>query len=191
MPVLGLTVAVPAQAADAPLPVGVSVKPHVMDLSGTAATALACVPVAARFLNRWNQNPGGYGCATSTEFPYANGTFQRFANGEMDWSPSQGPNMIVSGMKYTYWDDYGAHTGIYFAFGPSDPYNYDAWLIRTYFNGGYAGQAECRCNRTTGGYNWGNVGPGHYQFIVEGCDVDWTGSHTCRQGWTLPVDLLI
>jgi hypothetical protein len=35
------------------------------------------------------------------------------------------------------------------------------------------------------------VQPGFYHYIVEGCDVSWTGSHTCRQGWTFPIDVRV
>jgi hypothetical protein len=150
-----------------------------------------CYPVAAHFINRYNQNPGGWGCATTPEYNYLNGTYQEFTNGEMDFSPSQGTSMVVSGLRYAY--------GIYFQFGPSDPFNYDSWLIRITQVGGGTTQLECGagsndglgnyCDRSNGADHLGTANTGHYQIITEGCDISWTGSHTCRQGWTIPVDI--
>jgi hypothetical protein len=165
-------------------PVG-SVKP-----SASAVQPRACYAVAAHFAARYSENQAGWGCATSPEYTYQNGTYQEFSNGEMDWSPSQGGSMVVSGMKYA--------GGIWYRFGFSDPFNYDSWLLRITHNGVTAPQLECYagsnsfggyCTRTSGGVNFALAGPGHYQIIVEGCDVSGTGSHTCRQGWTIPVDL--
>jgi hypothetical protein len=147
-----------------------------------------CYAVAAHFLARYSEDQTGWGCATTPEYTYLNGTYQEFVNGEMDWSPSQGGNMVVSGMK--------AAGGIWFRWGFSDPFNYDAWLLRGTHDGVTDTQFECSagqnfydgyCTRTSGGKNIALGGPGHYQIIVEGCDVGL--SHTCRQGWTIPVDL--
>lgn len=70
-------------------------------------------------------------------------------------------------------------------FGPSAwlwlvaPLSVVQWECRT--NGGF-------CSRSQG---WWNLDPaldaGYYGFTVEGCDVSWTGAHTCNQGWTNPV----
>jgi hypothetical protein len=154
-----------------------------------------CYPVSGHFINRWNQSPSTYGCATSPEYPYLNGAYQEFEHGEMDWSPSQGGNMVVAGIITHYWDDWGYHTGIMFQFGQSDPFNYDSWLIRIKYNGVNLGdQIECwagwGCTRTSGIWNWGSLSPGHYQIITEGCDVN-AGGHTCNQQWTIPVDLYL
>jgi hypothetical protein len=191
----GLVAAAPAAASSkAPEPAiaAASAAKHVMRLSGQPVTPKTCYPVAGRFAYRYNHD-SRYGCATSPERAFQNGTYQEFANGEMDWSPSQGSFMVVSALRYTYYDSYGPRTGIHFEFGSSSPKNYDSWLIRTYFNGQYAGQAECwatgPCDRLAGGWDWRPVQYGHYQFIVEGCDV--SSSHSCNEGWTLPVDLQV
>jgi hypothetical protein len=160
--------------------------------SASAAHPLACYAVASHFVARYSEDQAGWGCATTPEYSYQNGTYQEFVNGEMDWSPSQGGGMVVSGMKYA--------GGIWYRFGYTDPFNYDSWLIRITHNGVTAPQLECYagsnpyggfCTRTSGGMSFGLAGPGHYQIIVEGCDVSGTGSHTCNQGWTLPMDLWV
>jgi hypothetical protein len=190
---VGLLSATPAMA-DAQTPP----KPHAAQGSARGVAPHTCYPVAGHFASRWYQDSNRYGCATSPEYPYLNGTYQEFVNGEMDWSPSQGANMVLSGTRYGYWDDWGFHTGITFQFGQSDPFNYDSWLIRLDRNGVNLGQWECgpgvtvisTCGRTGGFFGWAPVGPGHYRIIIEGCDVG-GGGHTCRQGWTIPVDLAI
>lgn len=113
----------------------------------------------------------------------------------MVWSPSQSGNMIVSAYRYTYWTDRGEQVGIAFQWGYSDPFNYDKWLIRLDRNGANQGQWDCwsntwpyPCTRTSGSWGWAPVAAGYaYRIVVEGCDVDPWGGHTCRQGWTIPV----
>lgn len=155
-----------------------------------AGTQAVCVPTAGRFYNRWQQDPGGYGCAVGYESSTGNGTYQNFERGQMVWSPSQGGGMIVSGRWYTYWTDWGLRYGAYFVWGQSDPFNYDSWLVRLDRNSANLGQWECwatlGCTRTNGGWAFSDLAPGYaYRFVVEGCDVG--SSHTCRQGWTIPV----
>ncbi|BBA96254.1 hypothetical protein RVR_1465 [Actinacidiphila reveromycinica] len=169
----------------------IAVKVHVARDAASGASPRTCYAVSGHFISRYNQNPGGWGCAVTPEYAYLDGTYQEFANGEMDWSPSQGGNMVVSGLRYP--------GGIYFQFGPSDPFNYDAWLVRISQEGGGTFQPECSsgsndgqgnyCDRSNGAVHLGTTSTGHWQIITEGCDVSWTGSHTCRQSWTIPVDI--
>lgn len=183
----GLSVASSAQAAPGAAGVGVEAE----------VGAAACYPVSWRFVNRWNQNPGDYGCATSQEYQTYNGGFgQNFVNGQIKASPMQGANMIVSGWKRQYWTDTGLHNAFTFRWGVSNPFNYDTWLIRTHHNGVYTGQRECAvgvwlnsCDRTSGSQGWAPVAPGWHSITVEGCD-GYVGL-TCRQGWTVAVDLLV
>lgn len=158
-----------------------------------AKPQVVCQAIFSYFLERYYENPAGWGCATDIPRNYGNGVYQAFVGGEMDWSPSQGINMVVSGLRTSNIAD-----GIYFESGPSDGWNYDAWLVRITHDDRLIAQAECRagfnngavwCNRTRQGGPIGYDGPGHYQIVTEGCDVSWTGSHTCTQGWTIPVDI--
>ncbi|GAB3982173.1 hypothetical protein GCM10027615_64370 [Plantactinospora veratri] len=162
-----------------------------------AGAAVACQPTSWRFVNRWNQDPNGYGCATSAEYQtYNNGWGQNFANGQIRTSPMQGTNMVVSIMRYTYWDGSSTQFGVYFGWGLSDPYHYDMWLIRTSLNGVYTGQRECApgpfllCTRTSGGQTWAPAALGWHQIMVEGCDQGAWG-RTCNQQWTVAVDVWV
>jgi hypothetical protein len=182
---LGLTLSTPASASNSPSSGKITNK--------QVANPNACYPVGGHFYPRWNADRGGFGCATTPENPYGNGSYQEFEHGEMDWSPSQGGSMVVSGKKYQYVDQNGLwQNAIYFQFGVSDN-NYDSWLIRADYNGRNVAQVECwtnyPCGRTAGGWTFAPVSFGHYSFITEGCDV--SGGHTCRQGWTLPVDIYV
>ncbi|MEU4490041.1 hypothetical protein AB0H94_35070 [Streptomyces purpurascens] len=159
----------------------------------SAHAAGTCYPVSSHFAGEYYANPANWGCATSPEYRYLNGSFQEFTKGEMVWSPSQGTNMVVSARRYGT-----PQQGFLFHWGPSDPYNYDAWLTRVTYNGNLLFQKECTagvwgsgCGRTIGGLYVPYAGKGHYRIITEGCDVSWTGSHTCRQGWTIPVDIFL
>jgi LGFP repeat len=195
---IGLAFAAPARAAETPYRADAGVETHVVGGAGQVQP-YTCYAVGTHFFDRWSQDQGGFGCAITPESSFQNGSFQEFERGEMDWSPSQGANMVASGKKYTYSDGSGQHAGIIFQFGPSDPYNYDVWLIRTTVNGNYTGQPDCGsaqstptfmlCGRTGGWWYWTPAQPGHWQIVAEGCDVSWSGSHDCRQGWTIPVDL--
>ncbi len=167
-------------------------------LGGTAATrASSCVPTAGVFYDRWAQRPygnGGYGCAIAPLTPTSYGYYQNFANGQMVLSaPNQGTTMIVSGLHSTYQDDTGQHTRIDFQWGDTAPYSYNDWLIRLDRNNVNQGQWECAsggtlCTATTGIWGFAYlIAPGNsYQFTVEGCDFNGI-SHTCNQGWTIPV----
>jgi hypothetical protein len=156
-----------------------------------------CYAVGSHFVNRYWQNSVGWGCATTPEYTYGNGRYQKFTHGEMDWSPSQGAEMVVSGM--TRMDGYG-NVFIDFQFGSSLHWNYDSWLVRAYHDGVALPQVECfagsngplgYCSRTDGLEHIGPVSPGNWWIVIEGCDVSWTGSHTCDQGWTIPVDVRV
>jgi uncharacterized protein with LGFP repeats len=174
MTILGLALTVPAQAKPA------------------LAQQTCDFAVGPHFQARYNEHPNEYGCPFNNENspPGVPGSYQNFVNGQMAWSPPQGANMVVSGFRFTYWDSSGSHIGIRIQYGSSLPYNYDAWLIRVSKDGTYLGQHECtaggnECGRTDGVYFYYPSG-GLIQFMIEGCDVN-LGSHTCRQGWTIPI----
>ncbi|MEU0095567.1 hypothetical protein [Kribbella sp. NPDC006257] len=151
------------------------------------------------FLDRWNQNTSQginpFGCSTSDVFAYAGGTYQWFANGSMAWSPRQSGDqqrMVTS--------VYSSGGNATFQFGSSLGYNYDAWLLTIESWDGQqthniGRDQECGehvggvlfCGRDWGFAGWNGLPPGEYKITVEGCDISWTGSHDCKQGFTVPV----
>ncbi len=63
------------------------------------------------------------GCPIGANKRLANGAErQRFANGEIAWSPDQGHRMVVSA-----WERNGY---AYVTWGPTNPYSYDVFLVR-------------------------------------------------------------
>jgi hypothetical protein len=165
-----------------------------MTVAVAAPANAACYPVDGHFANRHSMIWQGIGCAVGWAGATGNGLFQNFERGQMIWSPSQGGGMVVS--VYRYWEG-NSFTGIAFHWGPSNPYNYQKWLIRLDRNGANLGQWECLanwglCSRTDGFQLWGGQPQGYaYRVVVEGCDVDAWNGHTCRQGWTMPVWLFV
>lgn len=184
----------------------------------TPATASTAAPqdckyqVASRFLGRYDENPGAYGCATTPEVgydaPHAPGSAQDFVHGAMEWSPNQGNDMIVS--MYSYPN--GSQIGLHVEWGGSYPFGYGGWLIRHDTYGTSAGvvnigQTDCtdpgaRCaytyydpkngwESTEGFIDWSSVPYGGNQIEVEGCDPTSTGGHSCRQSWTTSAELWV
>ncbi|WP_433430565.1 LGFP repeat-containing protein [Nonomuraea sp. CA-141351] len=137
------------------------------------------------------------GCPTSEEkgVPNQNGRRQRFAGGQVAWSPDQGSNMIVAA--------YESNGKAVFRWGPTNPFNYDYWRIhwKASPNIGLVGfpshDVTTRTSSRTAGKVVGYPPAGvtnssgysaTYTFWVEGCDDKLTGD-TCRQGWTIPVSV--
>ncbi|GAA0359619.1 hypothetical protein GCM10009530_06180 [Microbispora corallina] len=143
---------------------------------------------------------GVFGCPTSAEYslPNKNGRKQRFTNGQIAWSPDQGPNMIVAA--------YEANGKAVFRWGPTTPFNYDYW--RVYWTADptqnlpsslaliYPTYTVKSGSRTSGkvthsrpsGVTNSNGYASTYTFWVKGCDSKVLGD-TCRQGYTLPVSV--
>ncbi|WP_158884652.1 hypothetical protein [Amycolatopsis anabasis] len=159
-----------------------------------AAPRVCSYDVPQPLYRRWYDNgrgDGSFGCPTGSAFAYGNGSYQWFENGAMVFSPSQGTNMVTSAFRV-------GGTGIRFEWGVSDPFNYVDWLVNIRRDGqDIGGDQECDltqgagwCGRFSGITSWGNLRPGEYRIVVEGCDLG-SGGHTCRQGWTLPVWLTL
>ncbi|MEW9531083.1 LGFP repeat-containing protein [Microbispora sp. NPDC049125] len=140
---------------------------------------------------------GVFGCPTSAEYslPNQNGRKQRFAGGQIAWSPDQGSKMIVAA--------YAVNGKAVFRWGPTTPFNYD--YFRVYWKADPAGDLGGMAlsyptyRVTTGSRTSGKVthrAPSNvtnsngyastYTFWVKGCDSKTFGD-TCRQGYTLAV----
>jgi hypothetical protein len=87
---------------------------------------------------------------------------------------------------------------ISFQWGWSEPFTYNDWLFVSKLNGREEFSDECNydtrhCNplySDGGETGWSNLNPGRHTIQVEGCDLrSWPGGHTCRQSWTLPLDI--
>ncbi|MFJ5309418.1 LGFP repeat-containing protein [Streptomyces sp. NPDC088350] len=141
-------------------------------------------PIPNQFIyQRWNQlggQNGMLGCPIGRNRLLANGAErQRFANGEIAWSPDQGHRMVVSA-----WERNGY---AYFTWGPTNPpYTYDVFLVR-YTSAADAGGTQRELRGGSSGGMWVQKRTsGDYSFIVEGCDIR-SGGHRCLQQWTVPV----
>lgn len=106
---------------------------------------------------------------------------QEFQNGEIIWSPSQGPKMAIAA--------YRDHDNLILNWGPTNPFNYDVFQLQSTHNGVSIPQIEITgfIERDQGFYWLPNPLLGHYTFSIEGCAVSNTGAHTCPEQWTLPV----
>lgn len=171
--VLGSAAAVPATAHDT------TAKP---------AAPAACspnYPVTNSFIEqRWSDlggQDGLMGCPRGrTKNVFVNGVKkgqrQYFANGNITWSPAQGPEMVVAA-----WERNGY---AYVNWGTTDPYHYDLFLVR-YTSAADPNGTQRRVGSGTSGGMWVRKHTtGDYTFIVEGCDKGTYGLK-CRQGWTL------
>jgi len=137
---------------------------------------------------RYWPNAHGLGCPVTQEYPDGNGRYQEFEHGAMVWSPNIGPRAVLVA--------YAQDGTVYFNWGPTDPYNYDKWIVRYDRNGINIGQDDvCEppscLSHLTMGYWSRNLGPGRYRLVVEGCDEGSTGDNTCRQGWSQSVELTV
>ncbi|MBE3009410.1 hypothetical protein IL992_09385 [Microbispora sp. NEAU-D428] len=144
---------------------------------------------------------GVFGCPTTEEYsiPNENGRKQRFTNGQIAWSPDQGPRMIVAA--------YEQNGKAVFRWGPTTPFNYDYWRVYwkadparnlgdetlrypTYtVRTGSRTSGKMVHNRPTGFINSEGYAS-TYTFWVRGCDSK-VLSDTCRQGYTLPVSVKV
>lgn len=182
-PTLSSLLSAPRAKPVSPLPPGRA------EQGKTPKQALACnYAVYAKFVERWNKWGFRFGCPTGNSFFYGNGVYQWFQYGSMVWSPSQGDNMVASAFKLNGRD-------VYFQWGWSNPFHYNDWLFNSKYEGSEEFADECHadkrhCNplyNNGGEIGWGNLRAGKHSIQVEGCDLG--SSHTCRQGWTLPLDI--
>ena len=92
-----------------------------------------------------------------------------------------------------------------FEWGPTDPFNYDVFIVRWSVAGGFPVDPNAQEDvptdsppgrtRTSGYFHaplptdtLGSDGKrAGVNFIVEGCDRSFLGSSDCRQGWTIPI----
>jgi hypothetical protein len=167
----------------------------------------ACFQPNGPIGDRWHGMGGevsSLGCAISPseydvtdQFGVLLGRRRDFQGGQIAWSPNQGPKMVVT----AYEKD---HVAV-FEWGPTDPFNYDFFIVRWSMTGGLPippnAQEDVPQNapgrtRTTGFFhvplpnNVTSSSDGHtvgVSFIVEGCDGG-IGSSNCRQGWTCPIE---
>lgn len=161
--------------------------------------------------DRWREEGGAnsFGCPTgpdeyaiTNEFGVSVGRRRDFANGQIAWSPKQGGRMLTWVYRQGEW--------AVFEWGPTDPFNYDCFLVRwSVSNGepvpsnaqeqvdpdlpspfphevsGIATQPRSR----TGGYFLVHLPANRVgvSFIVQGCDKSFASPSDCRQGWTCPL----
>ncbi|MGW0810648.1 hypothetical protein [Nonomuraea sp. NPDC002799] len=164
-----LCTALPAQAAQA-----------------AATTSVCGIKPYGLIGARWNELGGeasGLGCPAAVEGDvYREGVWaghrQRFARGQMVWSPGEGPKLVVSawsigGYAYVDWRS-------------TLPRVYDRFLIR-WVSAADSGGTE----REVGGGDSGRmrvrvVTSSGYRFYVQGCDVG-VFKAGCKHGWTVSV----
>lgn len=137
--------------------------------------------------------PGGpLGKVLSNEMAATDGRgrYNLFQNGMIAWSSVTGPKS----MQVIYRS--GSH--VVFKWGPTDPFNYDKFIVRWTINNGAANQRDIdgqgqsdsnytsRASRTDGTFTLSLGDRDSVSFIVEGADKETFGSRA-RQGWTTPV----
>lgn len=150
-------------------------------VSTPAAAACGITPYGL-IGNKWYAMGGegsAFGCATEAEhdIPGRRGRMQNFQFGQITWSPDQGPNMVVAVWSIS--------TRVFVDWGPTDPLNYDFFIVRWDRNGQNVGQIDIENGpRTYGSFSF-DAAEGWSSVVVEGCD-DGTFGSTCRQGWTAP-----
>lgn len=116
------------------------------------------------------------GCPIEPEHdvPGRRGRLQTFANGQIAWTPDQGPKMTIWAIRNK------AHFRV--QWDSNDPtWSYDKYLIRWDRNGKNMGQRDISGTRN-GWWDFDFTDPGVYTFIVEGRSGG--GYH---HGWTIPV----
>lgn len=145
-------------------------------------------PLGAAYARAEPLTGGGY-------FAPAPGQYQAFENGNVAWTPNQGPRMTVA--------LYRQNGQAILAWGPTDPFNYDKFIVRWSLTSGDQplpldrwSQADASgLHARTWGYQTLPEPPSdtassegwRYYAMVEGYDND---GHS-RQGWTYPVTVRI
>lgn len=135
---------------------------------------------------RWNELGGeksGLGCPTVVEADvYRDGVWagrrQRFARGQMVWSPGEGPKLVVSAWSiggYAYVDWRTTLPRVYHRFLVRWISAADSGGTDREVGGGDSGRMRVRVATSSG-----------YRFYVQGCDVGISGSG-CKHGWTVSV----
>jgi hypothetical protein len=140
---------------------------------------------------------GPFGCPTAPEqnIPERNGRTMPFENGEIIWSPDQGPNMVLA--------VYQARREVVVNWGNTAPFHYLYFIVRVDFEGQYIGQIDV-AGSTAGTHTipealgkedpktWPSLkkGAGRYSVIVEGCEAGglFAGAD-CEQRWTAPASV--
>ena len=115
------------------------------------------------------------GCPIEPEHgvPGLNGRLQTFQNGQIAWTPDQGPSMTIWAIRDK------AHFRVQWS--TNDNWSYDSYLIRWDRDGQNIGQREIS-GTVDGWWDFDFDTPGRYTFIVEGRSGG--GYH---HGWTIPV----
>ncbi len=137
-------------------------------------------------LERWrelDEAKGPLGCPTGPEFA-VEGTNARkttFKNGEIVWSPSQGPKMLVA----AYQED----DNIIVNWGDTTPHSYEFFIVG-WDKDGLRGQADVDSyvEPMRGFYRIKPLLPGRYSISVEGCNKGVLGAD-CPQEWTVAVNV--
>jgi len=141
-------------------------------------------------MQRWADLGGGQGalgCPTgpAAGIPRRSGEILHFDHGSIAFSPDQGEALTIAAQ----FD--GSH--IVVEWGETWPFSYDKFLVRISRDGTFLQQYEV--SSSTDG-NWTYTPSDRsidrkYSVEVEGCDFDPVFGSTCRQQWTIPVDVLV
>lgn len=149
------------------------------------ASASSCSIQPYGLIGDYWQSLGGenaiIGCPTDEErgVPNRNGRRQNFDDGQIAWSPDQGPKMMVA----AYSAKVGGRNGLVFRWGPTTPFNYD--YVKVTLSGGLRGVFRLKDQPRTSGRLVVYPGAGkRVGFTVMGCD-NKIVADTCRQGWTI------
>ncbi len=110
------------------------------------------------------------------------GIKRRFENGEVVWSPAQGPRMLVAG--------YRQDGNLIVNWGSTAPFEYKKFIVR-WVRDGQAGQADVEgfIEPDFGFFRLKAPQPGLYSIAVEGCTEPFIGESNCPQRWTVPVEV--
>ncbi|MCP2327039.1 hypothetical protein HDA40_005546 [Hamadaea flava] len=137
-----------------------------------------------------------FGQPTSPEASLTGGTDRRqtFEWGQIGLSPRQGARMLT----WAYRDG----NDVIFGWGPTDPYNYDLFIVRYSTNRGLPVPPDYQIEITDGPRTAGQIvvprpmdwigGDGRtagWSFIVEGADRSALRGTTAIQGWTIPLNI--
>lgn len=155
-------------------------------------------PIGGLIGEKWQQVSPIFGQAVTPEYDNFDhpGKRQDFEHGIIAWCPGLGEKFMI-----TFHSE--GPNSIHVEWGPSDPFHYDFWIIRTMWSA-YLGVPASWGEQQTEIPNtyaqmgpthgvWNERGPGlradqcvggmmHYHFIVEGCDNP--GNASCNQGWS-------
>ncbi|MCK2216962.1 hypothetical protein MF672_024675 [Actinomadura sp. ATCC 31491] len=154
-------------------------------LAAPPASASSCSIQPYGLIGDYWRSLGGadaiIGCPTGEErgVPNREGRRQTFDDGQIAWSPDQGPKMMVA----AYSARVGGRNGLVFRWGPTSPFSYDYYRVT--LSGGLKGELTVRDQPRIRGRLVVYPGAGkRVSFTVMGCD-DKFPSDTCRQGWTV------